>query len=68
VREFFDRLIGKAPIAVDSTVTKFDIGALYLAAVQAANAPPGEAAINITPTPPADEPVGDATGRPDEAW
>jgi hypothetical protein len=63
VREFFDRLVGKPPVAVDSTVTKLDIGQLYLAAVQAANAPPGEAAINITP---ADEPVGDA--RRDEAW
>jgi hypothetical protein len=40
IREFFDRQLGKPPMAVDTTVTK-DIGpsiaALYLQAVQAAN-------------------------------
>jgi hypothetical protein len=41
IREAFDRLLGKPPIAVDTTVTKDigpSIGALYLQAVQAANA------------------------------
>jgi hypothetical protein len=38
LHEFFDRMLGKAPVAVDSTVVKFDIGQLYLSALQRANA------------------------------
>jgi hypothetical protein len=66
IREALDRLLGKAPIAVDSTVTKFDVGAsiqaLYLSALQQANKPAepktieGTGAIDITPSPQADEP------------
>jgi hypothetical protein len=56
VREFFDRLIGKAPLAVDTTVTKVDIGQLYLQALKQANRPPAEAAIDVTPAP--DAPAG----------
>src|SRR5580704_7008768 len=37
VREFFDRTLGKPAIAVDSTVTRVDMQALYLQAVKAAN-------------------------------
>jgi hypothetical protein len=58
IREAFDRLLGKPPVAVDSTVTKLDVGQLYLDALRQANSPPSEAAIDITPTPPADEPAG----------
>jgi hypothetical protein len=56
VREFFDRLVGKPPVAVDTTVTKVDIGQLYLQAVKQANRPPAEAAIDATPAP--DGPAG----------
>jgi hypothetical protein len=64
VREFFDRLVGKPPVAVDTTVTKVDIGALYLQALKVANAP-----IDVTPTPQADERDADnATDQTDEAW
>jgi hypothetical protein len=49
IREAFDRLLGKPPVAVDSTVAKFDIGQLYLEAVKAANRPTSEAAIDVTP-------------------
>jgi hypothetical protein len=66
IREAFDRLLGKPPVAVDSTVAKFDMGALYLQAMQLANAPPGEAAIDVTP--PADEPARNATDQVDDAW
>jgi hypothetical protein len=51
IREAFDRLLGKPFVSVDTTVTKVDIGALYLQALQAANSPPGEAAIDVTPAP-----------------
>jgi hypothetical protein len=64
IREAFDRLLGKPPVAVDSTVTKIDMGALYLQALQAANSP-----IDVTPTPSADEPEADnATSQADDAW
>jgi hypothetical protein len=33
-----DRLLGKPPVAIDSTVVKADIGAMYLAALKRANA------------------------------
>jgi hypothetical protein len=39
-REMLDRLLGKAPIAVDSTSTKFDYQAMFLGALQAANREP----------------------------
>jgi hypothetical protein len=38
IREAFDRLLGKPPVAVDSTVTKLDIGKLYLEVHTASNA------------------------------
>jgi hypothetical protein len=40
IREYYDRIAGKPPVAVDTTITKDigpSIGALYLQAVQAAN-------------------------------
>jgi hypothetical protein len=61
IREAFDRLLGKPPVAVDSTVTKFDMGALYLQAVQAVNAP-------IDVTPPTAVPADNATDQVDDAW
>jgi hypothetical protein len=63
IREAFDRLLGKPPVAVDTTVAKFDIGALYLEAVKLANQPPSEAAVDVTP---ADEPADWINGAPDE--
>jgi hypothetical protein len=66
IREAFDRLLGKPPVAVDSTVTKIDMGALYLEVLQRANRPPGDAAIDVTPTPPGDGPEADSAA--DEAW
>jgi hypothetical protein len=65
IREFFDRMLGKPPVAVDTTVTKVDIGQLYLQAVKEANRPP----IDVTPNPQADEPEADGTtDQADEAW
>jgi hypothetical protein len=67
VREFFDRMLGKPPVAIDQTVAKFDVGAsiqaLYLSALQQANKPAepktieGSGVIDITPTPPAAVPA-----------
>jgi hypothetical protein len=37
LREILDRLLGKPPVAIDSTVVRADIGAMYLAALQRAN-------------------------------
>jgi hypothetical protein len=68
IREAFDRLLGKAPVAADITTTKFDLSALYLRAVQAAN---GVSLVDVTPepnAPPADEPAADATDQADDAW
>jgi hypothetical protein len=48
IREAFDRLLGKPPVAVDATVAKVDIGALYLTAMQRANQH-HKAAIDVTP-------------------
>ena len=66
IREYYDRIAGKPPVAVDTTVTN-DIGAniqaLYLQAVQAANQPPSEAAIDVTP--PAEQP-DQINGTPDK--
>jgi hypothetical protein len=59
IREAFDRLLGKAPIAVDQTVAKFDMGALYLEAVKAANSP-------IDVTPPAAVPADQINSTTDE--
>ena len=39
-KEMLDRLLGKAPIAVDSTSTKFDYQAMFLKALQLANSEP----------------------------
>jgi hypothetical protein len=66
IREAFDRLLGKPPVAVDTTVAKLDIGALYLQAVKAANLSPGEAAIDVTPS--AAVPAENATDQADDAW
>jgi hypothetical protein len=62
VKEAFDRMLGKAPIAADVTTTKIDIPALYLQALQAANRQ-----IDITPVPDQGSPVQIET-TPDEAW
>jgi hypothetical protein len=37
LREILDRLLGKPPVAIDTTVAKVDIGAMYLAALKRAN-------------------------------
>jgi hypothetical protein len=50
IHEYYDRLLGKPPVAVDTTVAKFDIGQLYLEAVKTANQRPrSEAAIDVSP-------------------
>jgi hypothetical protein len=61
IKEAFDRLMGKAPLAIDSTVAKIDMGALYLAAVKSGNTPASDAAIDVTPIPPAGAPVANST-------
>jgi hypothetical protein len=40
LREILDRLLGKPPVAIDSTVIKADVGAMYLAALKRANSWP----------------------------
>jgi hypothetical protein len=65
IREAFDRLLGKPPVAVDSTVVKADIGALYIQAMQRVNQQHHEAAIDVTP---AHEPAHDAPDQDDDAW
>ena len=37
LREILDRLLGKPPVAIDTTVAKVDIGQLYLSALRRAN-------------------------------
>jgi hypothetical protein len=37
IREILDRLLDKPPVAIDTTVAKVDIGAMYLAALKRAN-------------------------------
>jgi hypothetical protein len=37
LREILDRLLGKPPVAIDSTVVKADVGAMYLAALKRAH-------------------------------
>jgi hypothetical protein len=49
IREILDRLLGKPPVAIDTTVAKVDIGAMYLAALKRANgAIDGGSSINGT--------------------
>jgi hypothetical protein len=71
IREAFDRLLGKPPVAVDTTVAKVDLGALYLQALQRVNddCAPSDP-IDVTPMthPPTDEPAADATDQADDAW
>jgi hypothetical protein len=68
----FDRLLGKPPVAVDQTIAKFDMGALFLDVVKNAGRP---APIDVTP--PADEPAltpsaqdeaDNSTDQADDAW
>jgi hypothetical protein len=59
VKEGFDRLLGKAPIAVDSTSTSTriienNIQALYLSAVQEANRRPPPVDVTAVPDAPND--------------
>jgi hypothetical protein len=52
IREYYDRIAGKAPTAVDTTVTNdigANIGALYLQALKVANQSQSETAIDVTP-------------------
>jgi hypothetical protein len=49
IHEYYDRLLGKPPVAVDSTVTRLDLGEAYLRALQLVNRP-----IDVAP---ADEPA-----------
>jgi hypothetical protein len=55
VKEGFDRLLGRAPLSVDSTSTsrvEHDIGMLYLTALKAANEMPDpRAPVDVTPVP-----------------
>jgi hypothetical protein len=55
VKEGFDRLLGKAPLAVDSTSSsrvEHDIGMLYLTALKAANEMPDcRAPVDVAPAP-----------------
>jgi hypothetical protein len=37
IREFLDRMLGKAPVAVDATVAKFDFPAFYLESLKRVN-------------------------------
>ena len=37
IREILDRLLGKPPVAIDTTVAKVDIGEMYLQALRRAN-------------------------------
>jgi hypothetical protein len=48
IREAFDRLLGKPAVAVDTTVAKFDIGAMYIRAMQSANRSRGDE-IDVAP-------------------
>jgi hypothetical protein len=65
IREAFDRLLGKPPVAVDTTVAKLDIGALYLQAVQAANRRLGGSVVDVQS---AKEPAANASDQTDCAW
>jgi hypothetical protein len=64
-QEVLNRVYGKPLQSVESEVRTLDMGMLYLAAVQAANAKPS-AAIDITP--PAGEPAANETNHADDAW
>lgn len=48
--QIFDRVFGRAIQAIDSEVKKFDMNALYLAAVQLAQ--PAAPMVDVTPVPP----------------
>jgi hypothetical protein len=37
LREIFDRLLGRSAVFVDTTHTRVDVGAMYLAALKRAN-------------------------------
>jgi hypothetical protein len=37
IREFLDRMLGKAPVAIDTTVAKFDFPAFYLESLKRVN-------------------------------
>ena len=37
IREFLDRMLGKAPVAIDTTVAKVDVSQMFLAALKRAN-------------------------------
>jgi hypothetical protein len=58
IREAFDRLLGKPPVAVDTTITKDigpSIGALYLQAVQAVNQSHEAKIVDIPSSEPTDQ-------------
>jgi hypothetical protein len=55
-QEILNRVYGKPLQSVESDVRTLDMGKLYLAAVQAANRPTSEAAIDVTSAP--DAPAG----------
>jgi hypothetical protein len=63
IHEYYDRLLGKPPVAVDTTVAKFDMGKLYLEALKLVNQPPSEGAIDITP--PAEQ-ADQTNGKPNQ--
>lgn len=56
--QIFDRVFGKPLQSVDTEVKKFDMNALYLAAVKLANGdPPSPEIVDVTPEPSDDMPV-----------
>jgi hypothetical protein len=63
--QIFDRVFGKPLQAIDSEVKKFDMHALYLAAVKTVNGDPPASIVDVTPSDdapePTEEPATDAT-------
>jgi hypothetical protein len=49
LREALDRLLGKPVASIEQDVRTLDMGQLYLAAVQMANRPPADNAVDVTP-------------------
>src|SRR5258706_759428 len=49
LREALDRLLGKSVASIEQDVRTLDMGQLYLAAVQMANRPPADNAVDVTP-------------------
>jgi hypothetical protein len=49
LREALDRLLGKPVASIEQDVRTLDMGQLYLAAVQMANRPLADDAVNVTP-------------------